>query len=49
MTKILFIINSKYEFSKGGAELQAKYISEYLSKNNYDVYYLYISPKEVFS
>ena len=48
MTKILFIINSKYEFSKGGAELQAKYISEYLSKNNYDVYYLYISPKEVF-
>jgi len=45
--KILFLLHSYYKYNQGGAELQIKYIAEYLNKKGFEIHYLFLYKEEI--
>lgn len=45
--KILFLLHSYYKFNQGGAELQIKFIAEYLISKNFEVHYVFLHNQKI--
>ncbi len=45
--KILFLVHDYYKYNQGGAELQIKYMIEYLNDRGFDIHYLFLHDKEM--
>jgi glycosyltransferase involved in cell wall biosynthesis len=45
--KILFLLHSYHKYNQGGAELQIKYIAEYLNEKGFDIHYLFLYKEEM--
>jgi len=45
--KILFLLHSYYKYNQGGAELQVKYITEYLRDRDFEVHYLFLNKEKI--
>lgn len=45
--KILFLLHSYYKYNQGGAELQVKYITEYMKNNSFEIYYIFLHDKDI--
>jgi len=45
--KILFLLHSYYKYNKGGAELQIKYIAEYLHNKGFETHYVFLHKEEI--
>jgi len=45
--KILFLLHSYYKYNKGGAELQIKYIAEYLNEKGFEIHYVFLHTENI--